>query len=222
MAYLSLSDDRPFPNIDKVAFCYLKLIVNEGMKLLFFLLRNSGLPISSELSRSSRISYSPELASRISVPVIPSKTSNYTSGFEVTLPTRFVLSFAAGFIFTFSAWLEFPFATRFELTFPSVSEFSFPTWREFFSFPVFRSIIASFCLFFLFSFSLLTLELFIFSVDNLIFAELAFQRTVVLRYFDGRFQPYFVKAFIAVAQDPGIVVKELVFQPFAYGPVQSQ
>ena len=56
----------------------------------------------------------------------------------------------------------------------------------------------------------------------MVFAELAFQRTVVQRYFDGRFQAYLVETFFAVTQNPGIVIQELVFQPFADGPVQPQ
>lgn len=129
------------------------------MKLLFFLLRYPGLTVSSEFSRSSRISFPTELASRLSVPVIPGKASFFSSRLEVSFFTRFELPFPTWLVLSFSAWLEFPFATRFEFAFPSGFKFFFPAWFKFLSFSGSGSIIASFSLFLLFSFSLLTFEL---------------------------------------------------------------
>ena len=131
------------------------------MKLLFFLLWYPRLTVSSEFSRSSRISFPTELASRLSVPVIPGKASFFPSRLEVSFFTRFELPFPTWLVLSFSAWLEFPFATRFEFpfatrfefAFPSGFKFSFSARFEFLSFSGSGSIIVSFSLFLLFSFS---------------------------------------------------------------------
>lgn len=152
------------------------------MKLLFFLLRYPRLTVSSEFSRSSRISFPSELASRLFVPVIPGKASFFPSRLEVSFFTRFELPF--------STWLEFAF--------PSGFKFSFPARFEFLSFSGSGSIIVSFSLFLLFSFSLLTLELLIFPVENLVFAELAFQCTIEQRHFLAWFQPDLIETFFSI------------------------
>ena len=141
------------------------------MKLLFFLLRYPGLTVSSEFSRSSRISFPTELASRLSVPVIPGKASFFSSRLEVTFPTWLVLSF--------SAWLEFPF-------------------------------------------SLLTLELLIFPVENLVFAELAFQCAIEQRHFLAWFQPDLIEAFFSIREYPSLVSYKCMLQTFANHLVQSE
>lgn len=168
------------------------------MKLLFFLLRYPRLTVSSEFSRSSRISFPSELASRLFVPVIPGKASFFPSRLEVSFFTRFELPFSTWLVLAFSAWFEF------------------------LSFSGSGSIIASFSLFLLFSFSLLTLELLIFPVENLVFAELAFQCAIEQRHFLAWFQPDLIEAFFSIREYPSLVSYKCVLQTLANHLVQSE
>ena len=60
------------------------------------------------------------------------------------------------------------------------------------------------------------------SVEHLVFAEFAFQRTVVKRNFDARLQANLVETFLAIAEHPGIVAFELVLQSLANHLIGAQ
>ena len=119
--------------------------------------------------------------------------------------------------FALTAFFFIPSAAAFGTSVPVVgSLFCCHAWASE------RFLVFSFPFRFEFGIAVFTAEILEFTVEKLVFAELAFQGTVEQRYLYRGFQANLVETFVAVAQNPGVIPCKGMFQAFTDHLIQPQ